>query len=115
MIYLKEGVDPNDLLKLHHNLYRLISYAAWYCEDSNLKLVITSLISDRDGVKAKSNTHAEGRAFDIRIRNWPYFQAVNFVNLCNERFKDIAAISSDDLIPRAAKLKSTHIHLQVRP
>lgn len=115
MISFKSDVNPNDLLMLKPQAWVLFDATARYCISRNLPFVVTSLITDRDGVKSKSNSHAEGRAFDIRVHGWSKFDCHHFAHYMNTTFSDIAAISSSDKKERAVVVKPDHMHVQSRP
>lgn len=110
---LKKGVDPFDFLKLKLATIFMLEKIVEYCALSELDLVITSLISDRDGVKTVSNTHAEGRAFDIRTRDWTEEQILNLETWANIEFKEIGAFNKAGQV-RAAVYHNRHLHFQVR-
>jgi hypothetical protein len=115
---LKEGVRIEDLYHLSPALWQIFAYVLAYAHNNNLPLVITSLINDRDLVNAISNTHAEGRAFDISIKDWPMLHIQRLCHQVNQKFKDIAAISKESGRATAAIDKphgnGPHIHFQVR-
>lgn len=111
----KRGVNPKDLEKLQPAAWILLLRTILYCEEHGLQCRITSLISDRGKVKAKSRSHEEGRAFDIGIRGWSEFHINRFAYIMNRDYEKIAAISFSDLKPRAVVPKKDHLHIQVRP
>ena len=117
-ITFKRGVDPKDFKWFTKNCELLFVAVMRYCDDHKLPLRITSLINDRKDVMAKSSTHEEGRAFDISIDGWDKGNIIDFVEYMNKNYKNIAAISAQDLVPRAAIYHNTgsgyHIHLQTR-
>ena len=111
---VKDGVNINDLKKLNNKLLYMFGKVCGYCDTHNLPLTITSIFSDRENVKRKSNTHETFRAIDIRSRDWSEQQILDFETWCNIEFKEIAAIRKDGST-RAALYHNRHIHLQVRP
>lgn len=112
---LKEDVNPYDFKHLQPATWILLTAVILYCEKNNLTLTITSLISDRQGVKSKSNTHNTGRAFDVRRSDWTQEEVSRFVAYFKTHYYDIGALSFKDKKVRVAVEKSDHIHLQVRP
>lgn len=112
---LKEDVNPYDFKHLQPAAWILLTAVVLYCHRNNLKLTITSLISDRQNVKAKSRSHDTGRAFDIRRRDWTDEDVSRFVAYFNTHYYDIGALSYTDKKVRVAVAKPDHIHLQVRP
>lgn len=112
---LKEGVIADDFTRLHPDLYQVIGWVKNYSEERGLSFVITSLISDREGVKSISTTHADGRAFDIRIRDWPEAEIEKIQSRLVQVYGHIGAISRETGRATIIKRKSTHLHIQVRP
>lgn len=112
---LKEDVNPYDFKDLDPAAWILLTAVVLYCHSNNLKLTLTSIISDRNGVKSVSHTHSEGRAFDIRRRDWSDEDVSRFVAYFNTHYYDIGALSYSDRKVRVAIAKPDHIHLQVRP
>ncbi len=115
----KEDIDLEDLKVLQPALWILITRSMLYCAEFNLPFKITSLVSDRKGIKSKSMTHETGRAADISSKGWTETHIYRFTYLMNNWYKDIGAISSSDLKPRAVVHHDagygSHFHLQVRP
>jgi hypothetical protein len=112
-IATKEGVDFNDLKDCHDNLWFATMQISKHLEIKKLPFTITSIRSDRDNVKAKSNTHQTGRAIDIRIRDWTPEQAQEIWLWMSIEFRHIGARVACESVP--ALLKKDHIHFQVRP
>lgn len=112
---LKDGVVLEDLQNITPAMWVVLTAVIMYCKRHGLELVLTSIINDRDNVKAISKTHDTGRGLDIRIADWPEVHRQKLCFMLNNNYKDIAAISYSDRRPRCAILKSDHIHLQVRP
>ena len=115
----QDDIDLEDLKMLQPALWILITRSMLYCSEYKLPFKITSIISDRGKVKSKSRSHETGRAIDISSRSWPDMHVHRFKYLMNRWYKDIAAISSSDLKPRAVIYHDvgygSHFHLQVRP
>jgi hypothetical protein len=116
----KPGVNKDDWDKVHRALLALAEYTTTYCETYKLALVITSIIRPRIPGVSVSDTHAEGRAFDISVRGWSREAIRDFVDSINEIFT-IGAISLRDKKEReavyedgVAKGFGAHIHIQVR-
>ena len=114
---VKEDIDLEDLQKLNPAIWIIFTAALLYCKKNNLVCRITSIISDRGKVNAKSRTHEEGRAIDIGVRTEDGWNPVHAQRLCyqlNRDYSEIAAISYSDHKARAGIPKSDHIHLQCR-
>lgn len=116
---VKDDIILEDLQDLQPAMWVLLTAAIMYCKENNLTCRITSIINDRKHLKnVRSSSHSEGRAIDLGVRDSDGWNDVHIQRLCfrlNEAYKDIAAISASDHVPRAAIAKSNHIHLQVRP
>ncbi len=69
----------------------------------------------QDSVKAKSSTHATGRAFDIRTRHFDDETVFEMGQYFNTYYRNIAAISYSTQKPHCAVVKKDHIHFQVKP
>lgn len=116
---VKQEVDINDITMIHTNLMILLTAFIIYCENHGKNATITSMIHDE--VEGRiSRTHSEGRAFDASVRGWTRTQIEKLVMVFNSRFKEIAAISASDGVPRAVVHHKTdkgayHLHFQVRP
>lgn len=114
----KYDIDLDDLQKLQPAIWIIFTGALLYCHRNGLTCRITSIISDRGNVNAKSTTHQTGRAIDLGIRTqdgWNDLHVSRLTHQLCKDYADIAAISASDLLPRAAIAKPTHIHLQCRP
>lgn len=114
----KYDIDLDDLQNLQPAMWLIFTGALLYCKRHNLTCRITSIISDRGNVNAKSRTHETGRAIDLGVRaedGWTDLHISRLTHQLCKDYADIAAISASDLLPRAAIAKSDHIHLQCRP
>ena len=114
---IKEDIVLEGIQKLQPAIWIIFTGALLYCKRHNLPCRITSIISDRDKVNAKSRTHEQGRAIDIGIRGpgWTSTHVHRLTHQICQDYADVAAISASDFKPRAAIAKSDHIHLQCRP
>lgn len=116
----KSDINLEDLKDISPALLILFTHTALYCQEYNLPFVVTSVKSDREGVREISTTHKDGRALDFSVKGWASNHVYRFVYLTNKYFADIGAISYSDNQPRAAVYheyegQGEHIHLQVRP
>lgn len=115
---IKDDIDLSDLQKLQPAIWIIFTGALLYCKQHGLTCRITSIISDRGNVNAKSKTHEQGRAIDLGVRaedGWTNLHISRLAHQLCKDYADIAALSHSDLSPRAAIAKSNHIHLQCRP
>jgi len=113
MFEVKEGVEINDMKKLHVNVLCMFSEICRYCESRNMPVTITSIFSDRKDVKRVSNTHETGRAIDLRTMDWSETEILDLETWCNITFAEIGAISHSGGV-RAALYHSRHLHIQVK-
>ena len=111
---IKKDVEILDLLNLTENMKELLLGASWWFNMHEFDFVITSIKSDRENVKSKSNTHEDGRAVDIRSRELNEKHIKRFIQFCEDNYSHIGAISSKDLKVRPCVYHDNHFHLQVR-
>ena len=120
MFETKDDIKLEDLKMIQPALFVLFTRAVLYCNENKLPCRITSLISDRKDVKSVSRTHEQGRAVDISVKGWTQQHIHRFVFIMNRDYREIAAISASDGIPRAViyheyEGQGDHLHLRVRP
>ena len=113
-----KNVNLEDFKMVHPALLVLHTATVLYCNEYNLPCEVTSIMSDRDGLNESTQTHVEGRAFDLSVKGWTDTHIHRFVYLMNRDYADIAAISQSDLKPRAVVYHDVghgeHLHFQVR-
>jgi len=114
IIQFKDGINPEEMENLHPALFAIIGYVTYYASIHNLESTITSIYRNDGGI------HSDYRAVDMRSKTWSEFHIQRVCFKINEKFKDIAAISKSDGLPRACvyhKVKggAYHFHLQVKP
>jgi hypothetical protein len=114
-VEFKEGVNPYDLQAFQPATWILWTASILFFKEHGCKMIVTSLITDRLGIKTTSVTHEEGRAFDLRSYGIPLYLIDRFVYTMNKDYRDIAAISKKDNIARAVIHHKGHFHCQVRP
>lgn len=111
----KTDCDPYDMTEWHEALLWIFAATVRYCREENLALVITSMKSDRQNVQSVSTTHEDGRAFDIRTRDWDKNTIHKLVYFLNTNYSDWGAISKSSGRSVVALYHNNHIHIQVRP
>jgi len=80
----------------------------------NYKITVTRTVAEKEN-DSISNSHAEGRAIDIRIKDMPKNAPTQIVCSLNEILsKEFGAISHKSKKPVFAVLEKDHIHLQTR-
>lgn len=88
-----------------------------YCQGHGLPLVITRIIDKKIPGVSKTNTHAEGRAIDISVRDWGEEDIKNIVDYFNTKYYHSGAFSLSDGNPRYMvdhAGTARHIHIQIR-
>ena len=111
----KNDCDPYDMTEWNEALLWIFAAAVRYCREENLALVITSMKSDRKNVQSVSTTHEDGRAFDIRTRDWNKNTIHKLVYFLNTNYSEWGAISKNSGKSVVALYHNNHIHIQVRP
>jgi len=116
---IKSDCKIEDIQEMQIALFVLYTATVLFCNENNLPCKITSMASDRAGVRAKSRTHEEFRAFDISVTGWTQVDIHRFVFILNNNYRELGAISASDLNSRCAiyhnyKGQGDHIHIQVR-
>jgi hypothetical protein len=98
----------------------LIEMAQWVTSKGH-KFVITDLLSEKledEKLKRVSKSHQEGRAADIRVRDWPKDFRKLFEEYFEKRYSHIAAISKKSGTPNLIEIHDNgngiHCHIQVR-
>jgi hypothetical protein len=98
----------------------ILDSMAEYCEERKLPFVVTDSVStaaeDRE-LERVSDEHRQGRAFDIRIHDWPKSEADSFIMSFEKKFISRAAVSKvtghPRLIFRHDNGHGDHLHVQV--
>ena len=91
----------------------------WYCMSNNQRFQVTetfTTIEEDERVNRVHDTHRTGRAFDLSVRGWGKSFRKEFCKEFNQRYYDVAAISSRSL-ERTLCVDhvgtAAHIHVQV--
>lgn len=92
-----------------------------YITARGYEFVITDILSEEDEdkkLKRVSKSHQEGRALDVRTRDWPKKLIDQVIKHFNDIYKDDAAISASTgkptLIVYHNNGNGIHFHIQVR-
>jgi hypothetical protein len=125
MILFKEGQERElmeELKIVNPALALLLLEMSKWVNSKGYKFVITDLMSeDLEDKKLKrvSKSHQEGRAADIRVRDWPKDFRRLFEEYFEKRYSHIAAISKKTLKPNLIEMHDVghgiHCHIQIRP
>ncbi len=113
---VKHGNKVRDLQMMTPKLIIAFGYLSMFCQKNNLPLTITNIIHKFP--QSKSNTHPEGRALDISVRNWRYDDINNAKAYMEKVAGHLGALSSSDRQRRVFVYHQVpggkpHIHLQV--
>jgi hypothetical protein len=109
---IKDDVNVYDLQYLDPFLMMMLAFTLRFMKDHEEPVTITSLTDDSP--LRKTDTHAEGRAFDMRVRGISRAVLKHLVWEINRRYGAIYGTGPADRTPRVAILKKDHIHFQVR-
>jgi len=106
--------------RINKVLFSILVDMGFYCQARGVDLVVTDSFSTLEEDKRLgrvSSSHREGRAVDLRTRDWTENFIKTFVNDFESRFGDIGAISGSDLQRRLivdkSKTKQPHLHVQL--
>ncbi len=120
-VELKSGIKPMELLCMHPNLFVLFAEALQFAEKRKLPFVVTSIIrskEENDKLKSKSNTHVEGRAFDLSVNGWRTIDISDLVAIVGRKHSGLGAISAVDKVSRPVVVHDSgygmHFHFQCR-
>lgn len=87
-----------------------------FCLSNGNNLVITSAgrsIERNKELNSTSDTHVQGRAMDISVREWsPKFKKL-FINHFSKKYGHLGALSGKKLVFMVVHGKTKHIHVQV--
>lgn len=115
----KNAKDARHLLYVHPLLAMVLFDMAHYCNSRNLPFKITSMIrTPMENIKVggKSLTHPTGRAADISTRGFDVYQVAEFKKHFDEKYEDIAAISTigrKQLVVYHTSGSGYHLHVQI--
>lgn len=91
-----------------------------FCIKHKVELVITESVTtalEDVNLNRTSTSHREGRAVDIRTRDWSEDFTFLFVKEFSEKYKTIGAISANtgnrSFVVDKSKTKFPHLHLQI--
>lgn len=108
--------------EIHPALQVILEDMAMWVTSHGFPFVITDLLSEETEDKELSRvskTHYEGRAADLRCRDWtPEFKS-KFEKYFEEKYKSAAAISKETGLPNLVYIhklpnNAEHVHVQIR-
>lgn len=118
----KVGVNPKDWNFVKDNLLLVAEFDLNLCEELGLYVEYTSIIRPKISGVSVSDSHADKRAYDRTLRNWPDGTAEWFVELVNDGLtvgaisrsdgKEREAIFETDMFKDRKQIKWKHLHFQ---
>ena len=105
---------------MHEKCIQITIEMLYYCESYGMPFTITETVTTQKEdleLKRVSASHREGRAWDIRTRDWPEWFVVQFVEYFTLLYGSLGAVSSSDgkrkFIVDKSKTKKPHLHCQL--
>lgn len=106
---------------IHPKLQLILEDMAQFVVSNGHKFVITDLLSEEledKKLKRVSKSHVEGRAADLRVRDWPVDFRKKFQDYFEKKYLKYAAISlktgQANLIEIHSVGSGIHTHVQIR-
>ena len=114
----QKGLLMNSVNKLfvHPAIIIVLGYCQLWAFQRGLPFNPTSVMSTEKKDKALgriSDTHKEGRAFDLSIRGWTTDDIDDFKVDIEKELGHLGAVSESDLVRRLVVVESDHLHIQV--
>ena len=124
MIKFKEGQEKElrkEFEMIHPKLKSLLTEMARWVNSKSNSFIITDLMSEKledEKLKRVSKSHQEGRAADIRVKDWSNDFKRLFEEYFEKRYSDIAAISKKTGKPNLIEIHNNgngiHCHIQIK-
>jgi hypothetical protein len=114
---LKHGIEPKDLQRMSPKLFIVWGYFTLFATERDLPIEVTN-IKEKFNVSV-SNTHPEGRAIDVSVRDWSILEIGELKGYLEAKVGHLGAISLRTNKPRVVVYHDaglgSHFHLQVSP
>jgi hypothetical protein len=101
-------------------LFSILIEMGYFCKARGHDFVVTATLStleEDQKLGRKSASHREGRAADVRTRDWPESFLKTFIEEFQGKFGDYGAVSASDgkrrFIVNKSKQPQPHLHLQL--
>jgi hypothetical protein len=121
MILFKSKEVEKEYPLIRQRLRELLIEMACWVNDRGYAFIVTDLMSEdfEDSVLRRvSKSHQEGRAADIRVRDWPIGFRKEFEDYFERKYESIAAISKHTGLPNLIITHDNgngiHCHIQLR-
>lgn len=115
-IFIKEDNKAEDILKMTSFSIIVLGHLKYFCEQHDLPLKITNIL--KKFPESISNTHPEGRAFDISLKGWSELNIIDCKVYLEEKCLHLAPISlrtgKHRLVLRHNIGLGDHLHIQVK-
>jgi len=121
LIEFKDKQTASEIDKINPKLKKILQHMAEWIRAKGFRFVITDLLSEEledKKLKRVSTSHLEGRAADIRVRDWPLPLREEFERYFENRYSREAAISKKSGKPNLIEIHDNgngiHCHIQIR-
>lgn len=122
MIQFKDKETQHEFIKISTTLKDILFDMSLWLERKGITLVVTDLLSEKgedEKLQRVSRSHQEGRAADIRVRDWPAEMRDEFEKHFEKKYSHVAAISKETGLPNLILIheypnQGIHAHVQVR-
>ena len=105
---------------LSKKLFAILVEMGWFTASRSLDFVLTETVTTKEHDKKLgrvSNSHNEGRAVDVRTRDWPEQFTKAFVHDFSRKYGHLGAKSLSDrrrrFIVDKSKAEQPHLHIQL--
>jgi len=116
---VKKDEEFTELAQLHPILFLILAHMNLWCHNRGTPFVITRMIDEKIEGVSISDTHKEGRAFDLSVRNWSDQDIQEFTNTFNNKYgTSVGAFGLRTGLPSVVVYHvgtAPHLHIQIRP
>lgn len=105
---------------LDKKLFAILVEMGWFCASRSLNFVLTETVTTKEHDRKLgrvSDSHNEGRAVDVRTREWPEAFTKAFVHDFQKKYGHLGAKSKSDgqrrFIVDKSKTNKPHLHIQL--
>jgi hypothetical protein len=106
--------------KLNTKLFAILIEMGWFCASRKLDFVLTETVTTKEHDEKLgriSTSHQEGRAVDVRTRDWSEQFIKTFVHDFEKKYNHLGATSKRDgkrrFIVNKSQTNSPHLHIQM--
>lgn len=120
MIKFKSPEVESSFSGVSKKLRDILSEMGWFCVSKKLDFTLTEALTTKEHDRKLgrvSDSHNEGRAVDVRTREWPEQFTKEFVNAFNSKYGHLGAKSKSDgqrrFIVDKSNTSKPHLHIQL--